>query len=178
MACWCCDPSPYGLIFWVRCHMWLRRGTWLQLGEIGDRGNVELKVVLVDIFQPALISGLQSTCGTALHMLCHKGRSSEVSPNVCQRPLLVDWAARGLCRGCLGWSGRCSLHCSWPWAHLLCHSLGDVHGEMFALATKAPKPIHRYTNTEVSPWEERCCSLVRKTTRRRLISGFWFCFIC
>lgn len=70
--------------------MLLRRDMWLQLGEIADRGNVELRVVLVDIFQPALVSSLQSACGTALHMLCHKDRSSELSPNVCQRPLLVN----------------------------------------------------------------------------------------
>lgn len=63
--------------------MWLRRGMWLQLGEIADHGNMELKVVLVDIFQPALISSLQSTCGTVLHMLCHKGRSSEVHFSKC-----------------------------------------------------------------------------------------------
>lgn len=70
--------------------MLLRRSTWLQPGEIADRGNVELRVVLVDIFQPALVSSLQSACGTALHILCHKDRTSEVSPNVCQRPLLIN----------------------------------------------------------------------------------------
>lgn len=55
--------------------MLLRRGTWLQSGESADRGNMELRVMLVDIFQPALVSGLQSACGTALHILCHKDRS-------------------------------------------------------------------------------------------------------
>lgn len=76
--------------------MWLRRGMWLQLGD--GRGSMELRVVLVDIFQPALVSSLESACGTALQILCHKHRSLEVSPNVCQRPLLVNRAAGGLCR--------------------------------------------------------------------------------
>lgn len=67
--------------------MLLRRGTCLQPGETADCGNMELRVVLVDIFQLALVSSLQSACGTALRILCHKDRSLEVSPNVCQRPL-------------------------------------------------------------------------------------------
>lgn len=70
--------------------MSLRRGTWLRLGEGADCGNVKLRVVLVDIFQPALVSSLQSACGTELHILCHKDRSLEVPPNVYQRPLLVN----------------------------------------------------------------------------------------
>lgn len=70
--------------------MLLRRGTWLQLGEGADCWNVKLRVVLVDIFQPALVSSLQSAYGTELPILCHKDRSLEVSPNAYQRPLLVN----------------------------------------------------------------------------------------
>lgn len=57
-----------------------------------------------------------------------------------------------LCRG--GWViGKMlpPLPLGEPWAHLVCHSLDNVHGEMFELTTEAPKPVHRYKNTEVSP---------------------------
>lgn len=65
--------------------------------------------MLVGIFQPALVSGLHSACGTALHILCHKDRSSEVSPNACQRPLLTELhvVCVGVCV-CLGSFGTCS----------------------------------------------------------------------
>ena len=81
------------------CHVLLRRSTWLQLREVADHGNVELRVVLAAIFQPALVSSEQSACDKALHVLRHGDRNSEVSPNVYQRPLLINLTARGLCRG-------------------------------------------------------------------------------
>lgn len=64
------------------CHVLLRRSTWLQLQEVADHGNVELRVVLAAIFQPALVSSVWSTCDKALHILHHGDRNSEVSPNV------------------------------------------------------------------------------------------------
>lgn len=81
-------------------HVWLRRSTWLQLQEVADHGNVELKVVLAALFQPALVSNVQSTCDKALHVPRHGDRNSEVSPNVYQRPLLIS--CTWLVKRCVG----------------------------------------------------------------------------
>lgn len=74
---------------------------WLQLREVAGHRNVELRVVLADIFQPALVSSVQSTRDKALGVLHHGDRNSEVPPSGYQRPLLINATARGSCGGAL-----------------------------------------------------------------------------
>lgn len=107
------DPFLYRVIFWVIRHVLLRRSTWLQLREVADHGNVELRVVLAAIFQPALASSVQSAYDKALHILYHRDRNSEVSPNVYQRPLLINLTAHHLYRGMK--TCRQGAHYSCPW---------------------------------------------------------------
>lgn len=69
---------------------------WLQLQEVAGHRNVELRGVLAAIFQPALVSSVQSTRDKALGVLHHGDRNSEVPPSGYQRPLLINGTVRGL----------------------------------------------------------------------------------
>lgn len=54
---------------------------WLQLQEVAGHRNVELRGVLAAIFQPAMVSSVQSTRDKALGVLHHGDRNSEVPPS-------------------------------------------------------------------------------------------------